>query len=146
MKISSDSFAHNQVIPIKYTCDGDNVNPSLQISEIPSQAKSLVLVVNDPDAPSGRFIHWLLYNISPQTTLIEENSVPQDAQQALTSFGGRSYGGPCPPASTHHYHFKIFALDTELTLDSKADIEDVENAMEKHILDWSEIIGLYQRK
>ena len=146
MKLTSDNFEHEQPIPFRFTCDGDNINPSLQVSEAPNDAKSLVLIIDDPDAPSGKFIHWVLYNIDPKTTKIEENSVPRGAQPALTSFGGKSYGGPCPPSDTHHYHFKIFALDTELSLEDDADIEDVEAAMEDHVLDWTELIGLYERQ
>ena len=146
MKITSSAFEHKQPIPFRFSCDGSNINPALKIAEVPPNAKSLVLIVDDSDAVGGKFTHWLLYNIDPKTTDIEENSVPHNARQATTSFGGKSYGGPCPPSGTHRYHFKLFALDTELALSDSADIEDVENAMENHVIDWTELIGLYSRK
>ena len=146
MKITSKAFQHNQTIPGKYTCDGEDINPPLQIAEVPTKAKSLVLIVDDPDAPSGTFVHWLVFNIPPAITKIEEDSVPANSIEGKTSFGGVSYGGPCPPSGTHNYHFKIYALDEKLKLDAAADKKAVEDAMTEHILDWTEIIGLYERK
>jgi len=146
MKLTSPAFENNQSIPEKYTCDGQDINPPLKIENVPGGAKSLVLIVDDPDAPMGTFNHWVLWNIYPKTNLIEENSLPGGAIEGLNDFRKNSYGGPCPPSGIHHYHFKLYALDTELVLDPSSKKKDVERAMEGHILDFMELIGLYQRK
>lgn len=145
MKLESPAFAGNQSIPKKYTCDGKDINPPLKIEEVPTEAKSLVLIVDDPDAPFGTFTHWLVWNIDPKTTLIEENSVPEGAIQGLNDFGKNSYGGPCPPSGTHHYHFKLYAIDVLLDLPSSSKKSDLERAIKDHILDSAELIGTYQR-
>lgn len=145
MKLTSSAFQNQQPIPSKYSCDGENVNPQLQISEVPEGAKGLVLIVDDPDAPGGTFTHWLLWNIPVEAKTIEENSVPVGAVAGTNDFGKNSYGGPCPPGGVHHYHFKVYALGTGLDLDSSAKKEDLEKAMEDHILDRAELIGSYQR-
>lgn len=144
MVISSPAFENNRDIPAKYTCDGDNVNPPLEISDVPEETKSLLLIVDDPDAPMGTWIHWTVWNINPQTKAIEENSVPQGATEGMTDFGQPGYGGPCPPSGTHRYFFKLYALDTALQLDSSAKVNDLETAMEGHILAQAELIGLYR--
>ena len=146
MKITSPAFENDRSIPVKYTCDGEDINPPLEISGVPEQAQSLVLIIDDTDAPLGSFIHWLVFNINPAISQIEENMIPAGAIEGKTSFGGHAYGGPCPPSGAHHYHFKLFALDIKLDLDNNASKQDVENAMENHLLDWTEIIGLYQRQ
>ncbi len=146
MKIESSAFRQNEAIPSKYTCDGENVNPPLKFSRVPEDAKSLVLIVDDPDAPSGTWVHWTVWNIAPRTEGIGENDVPQGAVEGLTDFGKPGYGGPCPPSGTHRYFFKVFALDITLDLDSSAKIEELEKAMEGHILAKDELIGLYQRQ
>jgi len=112
MKISSPAFSAGGEIPAKYTCNGPNLSPELQISGAPAGGKSLLLVMDDPDAPTGLFTHWLAWNIDPHTTKFAENSVPAGAVQGTNDFGKRGYGGPCPPSGTHRYYFKIFALDT----------------------------------
>ncbi|MCD6500585.1 YbhB/YbcL family Raf kinase inhibitor-like protein [bacterium] len=146
MKIESSAFKENQSIPEKYTCDGENVNPLLKISEVPEAAKSLVLIVDDPDAPMGTWVHWTVWNVSSKTTEIPENSVPEGAIEGMTDFGKPGYGGPCPPSGTHRYFFKLYALDTTLGLSSSAKKVDLEKAMEGHILDKAELIGLYSRQ
>ncbi len=146
MKLTSPAFKNNQNIPEKYTCDGENLSPPLFISDIPVGTESLVLIVDDPDAPSGCFVHWTLWNISPQTTEIPEGKIPENAIEGITDFGKPGYGGPCPPSGIHRYFFKIYALDTRLELDSSATKEDIEEVMEGHILEKAELIGLYQRK
>jgi len=146
MKISSPAFGHNQSIPPKYTCDGENVNPPFMISGASEGTKSFVLINDDPDAPMGTWVHWTLWNIGPKTTEIGENSVPAGTVEGITSFGNSGYGGPCPPSGTHRYFFKLYALDTTLDLDVKAKKIDVEKAMEGHILDRAELVGLYKRK
>lgn len=145
MTITSPVFNHNGFIPKKYTCDGEDINPPLEISGVPVNAKSLVLVVDDPDAPGKTWVHWTLWNINPQTTRIDENSVPAGAVGGVTDFGKPGYGGPCPPSGTHRYFFKIYALDTILNLPASTRKSDLERAMQKHILDQAELIGLYKR-
>jgi len=145
MKLTSSAFENNQWIPSKYTCDGEDINPHLEIGEVPEGAKSLVLIVDDPDAPMGTWVHWVVWNIEPSISLIKEGSVPEGGMEGLNNFGKHSYGGPCPPSGMHHYHFKLYSLDTRLELSSSSKKEDIEKAMEGHILDWAELIGLYQR-
>lgn len=145
MKIESPAFGTNESIPLKYTCDGENVNPQLNISGVPADAKSLVLIVDDPDAPGKTWVHWIVWNIDPGTDEISENSVPAEAIEGVTDFGMPGYGGPCPPSGTHRYFFKVYALDTTLGLDSSATINDLEEAMKDHILRSTELVGLYKR-
>lgn len=145
MHIGSSAFDHNQKIPAKYTCDGEDINPSLDFAEVPEGAKSLALIVDDPDAPAGTWVHWTLWNIAPDIQEIEEKGVPEGAVQGMTSFGRPGYGGPCPPSGTHRYFFKLYALDTELELPEDADAHELEEAMAGHILAQSELIGLYSR-
>lgn len=145
MDISSSAFENNQVIPVKYTCDGENINPPLTFRNVPTEAKSLVLVVDDPDAPSGAWTHWLVYNLDPTIIEIKENSVPNGALQGMTSFGRSGYGGPCPPSGTHHYYFKLYALDTQIENTSDIDQKNFLTKIENHILDQAELIGLYSR-
>jgi len=145
MKISSPAFENNQFIPVKYTCDGEDINPPLQIENVPKEAKSLVLIVDDPDAPIGIWSHWVVFNIDPSVQFIEEDSSPEGAVEGLNDFKKHSYGGPCPPSGTHHYYFRLYALDTTLDLSSEATREDVLEAIKGHILASAELIGLYQR-
>ncbi len=145
MQITSTAFEAGKSIPSKYTCDGENTNPSLAILEAPENAKSLVLILDDPDSPTGTWIHWLMWNIDPSTGIIAENSVPEGAVQGTTSFGKAEYGGPCPHSGQHRYFFKIFALDIMLDLDASTDISALEEAMQGHILDQAEIMGVYSR-
>lgn len=146
MKILSPAFTHNSKIPEKYTCDGENVNPPLEIKEIPEGTQSMVLIVEDPDAPMGRFLHWLVFNIPPHISFIEENSIPEGAIQGMNDFGKENYGGPCPPFGAHRYFFKIFSLDKKLDLRPGARLNEVEREMENHILGQAQLIGVYQRK
>jgi len=145
MKIESPAFGSNQYIPSKYTCEGDNVNPPLRFIGVPESAKSLVLIVDDPDAPMGTWVHWTVWNISPKVQEIPEDSTPEGAVEGVTDFGKPGYGGPCPPSGTHRYFFKLFALDTTLSLDSSARASEVEKAMEGHIIEKAELVGLYER-
>ena len=143
LTITSPAFENNKSIPSKYTCDGNDVNPALNIEGIPDETKSLVLIVDDPDAPMGTWDHWIVWNIPP-TNKIEENSVP--GTEGLNDFRKHSYGGPCPPSGTHRYFFKVYALDTKLDLDPNSRKEDVEKAMKNHILAKGELVGLYSRR
>src|SRR6202011_2809017 len=116
MKITSSAFQEGGIIPEKFSKNGQNANPALRISGTPAEAKSLVLIVDDPDAPVGLFTHWLVWNIDPKTTEIAEQSVPHRAVQGANDFPGRRYDGPQPPSGTHRYYFKVFALDQMLSL------------------------------
>ncbi len=146
LKITSPAFENNGDIPPKYTCDGDNVNPELIFEGVPSGAESLVLIVDDPDAPRGTWVHWTVWNIDPSTDSIVEDSVPPGAVEGNTDFGRPGYGGPCPPSGTHRYFFKLYALDTDLDLDIASEASDIEAAMERHVLASAELIGLYSRQ
>jgi Raf kinase inhibitor-like YbhB/YbcL family protein len=142
MKLKSPAFENNNNIPKRFTCDGEGVNPPLEIENIPNGAKSLALIVDDPDAPMGTFVHWVVYDI-PIVTKIEENSVP--GKQGVNTMRGKNWVSPCPPSGTHRYIFKLYALDTELKLKDGADKRAVEKAMESHVLGKAELIGLYKR-
>ncbi len=142
MKIISPAFEHNQIIPRKYTCQGEDTSPPLEISHIPQETKSLSLIVDDPDAPMGTWVHWVVFDI-PITTKIEENTIP--GKQGINDFGKRDYGGPCPPSGTHRYFFKIYSLDTTLNLKEGISIKALEKAMQGHILGQAELIGLYKK-
>jgi len=146
LTVSSPVFENNSTIPSKYTCDGANVNPPLSIEHVPDGTKSLALVVDDPDAPAGVWVHWVLWNIQPETKELKENSVPRGAQQGMNDFRKHPYSGPCPPSGTHRYVFKIYALDTILTISPDATKTDLEKAMKGHIIEQGHIIGLYKRK
>jgi len=145
MKISSIAFEQNGQIPKKYTCDGSDVNPPLKFEGVPAEAKSLALIVDDPDAPVGTWVHWVLWNIDPKTSEIKENSVPKSAKQGMNDFRKHDYGGPCPPSGTHRYFFKLYALDITLNLGPNATKGDIESSIKGHILANAELIGLYKR-
>jgi Raf kinase inhibitor-like YbhB/YbcL family protein len=144
MKITSSAFGNNLKIPSIYSCDGENINPPLSFVDVPTNAKSLVLIMDDPDAPNGTFVHWILFNIDPKTIEIKENSVPQSALLGITSTGKPGYVSVCPPQGTHRYFLKLYALDTTLNLNSPNKTA-LEKEMQEHILDQAEIIGLYSR-
>ena len=146
MKLSSSSFADNGMIPAKFTCNGVNVNPELSISAVPSSTKSLALIVDDPDAVSKVWVHWVVFNITPGTERIAEDSVPAGAVQGTTDFQTAKYGGPCPQSGTHRYLFTLYALDNTLDLDSSATKKDVESAMQGHIVAQAALTGLYKRQ
>ena len=146
MKITSSAFENNSPIPPKYTCDGNDFSPPLQFSEVPTEAKSLVLICDDPDAPGQTWVHWTIWNIDPKTTQIEEGTVPSGIVQGLTSFGQVGYGGPCPPSGTHRYFFKLYALDNKLNIPYQAGKEDLEKVMVGRIIAQAEIIGTYSKE
>lgn len=145
MKITSPEFGANKKIPSKYTCEGEDVNPPLEFEDVPEDAKSLVLIVDDPDAPSKTWVHWVVFNIPPDTESIDEDTVPDEAILGRTDFGNKSYGGPCPPSGAHRYFFKLYALDIELDLESGSVKQEVEYAMQNHVIDHAEIIGIFAR-
>ena len=128
MIICSLAFKNNQTIPDIYTCHGQNINPPFEIEGVPADSKSLVLFIDDPDAPSGDWVHWIVWNIDPKTTLIETNSIPSGAMVGKNGSGHNKYDGPCPPSGIHHYQFKIFALDEILSLE-KASSKDRPESM-----------------
>ena len=143
LRITSPVFENNGFIPAKYTCDGDNVNPPLRIEGMPKETESLILIVDDPDAPMGTWDHWIVWNIPP-TEKIEENSIP--GTEGLNDFRRHSYGGPCPPSGTHRYFFRVYALDMKLELNPDSRKKNVERAMEAHVLAKGQIMGLYRRR
>ena len=145
MKVTSFAFQEGANIPSKFTCDGENTSPPLQIADIPSEAKSLALVVDDPDVPSGLFTHWAVWNIPPQTSAVGEGNVPKGVQ-GTNDFAKSGYGGPCPPSGTHRYYFKIFALDRELDLPFGAKRGQLDAAMKGHVVAQGELMGRYSRK
>jgi len=145
MKITSSAFQEGGNIPSKFSCDGGNTSPPLQISNVPPEAKSLVLIVDDPDAPSGLFTHWAVWNISPQTNTVAEGSTPKGVQ-GTNDFGRSGYGGPCPPYGMHRYYFKIFALDRELDLPFGAKRSQLDAALKGHAIAQGELMGRYSRK
>jgi len=146
MLLSSRVFENNDKIPQKYSCEGEGINPPLIISEIPERAKSLVLIVDDPDAPMGTFVHWVVFNISPTTTEIPEGKVPEGSISGKNSVGLTNFIAPCPPSGTHRYRFFLWALSEKLDLPEGASREDVETAASKYILDKAELTGTYQKQ
>jgi Raf kinase inhibitor-like YbhB/YbcL family protein len=146
ISISSPAFQAGGDIPAKFTCNGTNVSPELQIGGVPNEAKSLALIVDDPDAPRALFTHWIVWNIDPKTTRVAENSAPTAGVQGTNDFGKRNYGGPCPPSGTHRYFFKIFALDTKLESKPGARRAELDAAMRGHVLAQGELMGRYSHK
>ena len=152
MRISSPAFKDKQTLPVQYTCDGENISPPLEFGEIPTNAKSLVLLMEDPDtprdvSPDGMWDHWIVYNIPPTTTVVELGQNPPGVLGLNTS-GGRTYQPACPPSGEHRYFFKLIALDSLLEFDdpSKVTKKIIEDEMEDHIIDQAELVGLYSRK
>ena len=145
MKITSSAFQEGGNIPSKFTCDGSDTSPPLQITGVPSEAKSLVLIADDPDAPSGLFTHWLIWNIPPQTNSVGEGSPPKGVE-GTNDFGKSGYRGPCPPPGTHRYSFKIYALDRELDLRGGAKRSQLDAAMKGHVVAQGVLVGRYARK
>lgn len=146
MKISTTAFSERRPIPERFTADGLNINPPLAISGVPQEAKSLVLVVDDPDAPMGTWNHWLVWNIKPDTASIREDSVPRGAVVGRNDAGTAAYVGPSPPSGTHRYYFRLYALDTRLDLPGGSDRSALDEAMRSHIIAKSEILGRYGRE
>lgn len=143
-------FESQQFIPSKYTCDGENISPPLKFLQVPQGAKSLVLIVDDPDAPGGTFDHWIVWNLPPHLTELSEGAhefkqLSPRPQQGINGFNKSFYKGPCPPqGKPHHYYFKLYALDKQLSLAEGSTKHEVEKAMAGHILDHAELVGLYQ--
>jgi len=150
MKLTSSAFEHNGAIPSEYTCDGSDTSPELDIEDVPENTKSLALINDDPDVPKeirpdGLWVHWVVWNIPPDTNNIPKGTEPSGVA-GNSNFGKTGYGGPCPPSGTHRYFFKLYALDTELSLQEGSTKDDVEKAMKGHIIEKTELIGTYQRQ
>jgi Raf kinase inhibitor-like YbhB/YbcL family protein len=145
LSLSSSGFSHNGMIPAAYTCDGENKVPDLTWSGAPEGTQSYALIVDDPDAPSKVWVHWVVYNIPASVNKIDARN-SQQYPAGLNDFGKKTYGGPCPPAGTHRYHFTLYALDTTLNLSDTPKKEQVLAAMEGHILSKVTLIGRYERR
>jgi Raf kinase inhibitor-like YbhB/YbcL family protein len=144
LTVTSSAFVNNGNIPTEYTCEGQEVNPPLFIGNIPAAAKSLAIILHDPDAAApGGFTHWVLWNISPAENKIPENY--KGAEQGLNGAAKKGYKGMCPPTGTHHYHFMVYALDTKLDLDGKTNKDALEKSMQGHILSQGDLVGLYKK-
>jgi Raf kinase inhibitor-like YbhB/YbcL family protein len=151
LKLTSNAFKEGEAIPRGYTCEGANVSPSLEWTGVPKNAKTIAIIADDPDAPAGTWVHWVLYNLpadglglienTPQTETLKGGGV-----QGKNDFGKIGYGGPCPPSGTHHYFFKFYALDSELPLTPGATKAEVEKAMEGHIVGQAQLMGTYRRE
>jgi Raf kinase inhibitor-like YbhB/YbcL family protein len=142
LTVSSPAFRYEGMIPSKYTCDGESINPPLQIDQIPEETKTLAIIMEDPDAPKGTYDHWLLWNISPKNR-ISENSIP--GISGINSSGKTGYHAPCPPSGSHRYYFHVYALDTTLDLGAGSNKEALQKAMKTHILAKGTLMGHYQR-
>jgi Raf kinase inhibitor-like YbhB/YbcL family protein len=144
IKVESSAFKANQSIPKKYTCDGADVSPPLTLRDVPKETKSIAIIVVDPDAPSGVFDHWIVWNIPGDKTELQEGvKLPH---QGINHFREMRYRGPCPPkGKPHRYFFKVYALDTLLNLPDGSSKEQLEDALDQHILSQGELIGIYQR-
>jgi len=148
MSLSSSSFQKNASIPTQYTAQGEEVSPPLEWKNVPKRTRSLALVCVDPDAPNGNWVHWILYNIPPTLDHIEKGggNLPAQVRIGKNSHGNRAYNGPNPPNGTHHYHFKLYALDKVLDLKAGATQDDLQKSMEGHILEETTFVGLYKKK
>ncbi len=142
MKLRSNAFENNAFIPEKYSCKGADINPEIMWEDIPEGTKSFALSVKDPDAPSGTFVHWLVYDIDKNKTKIEENSIP--GKQVKNSFGKKNYGGPCPPSGVHRYYFRLFSLDTE-SLGNITSQEEFDKKVEEHTIGKAELMGKFEK-
>lgn len=145
MNLSSSAFDDNQPIPAKYTCQGDNISPQLGFVDVPAEAKSLALIFHDPDAVSGDFTHWLVWNISPSARELAENYAGEGASQGKTDFGRPGYGGPCPTTGTgtHRYIFELYALDTVLDIPDSTTRDQLARAIQGHELASAKLVGLF---
>ncbi|MDI3517704.1 MAG: hypothetical protein PWP09_1770 [Thermotogota bacterium] len=147
-------FSSGEMIPSKYTCEGVDTNPPLKLENLDSKAVSLAIIVDDPDAPIGTFVHWVAWNIPPVKEIpeglpkVEKTTTPLEMVQGRNDFGRIGYNGPCPPRGhgIHHYHFKVYVLDTKLELKPGSRKKELEKAMKGHIIQQGELVGLYERK
>jgi Raf kinase inhibitor-like YbhB/YbcL family protein len=151
ISVSSSAFEEGSMIPSKYTCDGKDISPPLKWEGVPEGTSSIALISDDPDAPMGTWVHWVMWNVPPDAQGLPEN-VPPDSQlpdgsrQGITDFGRSGYGGPCPPGGTHRYYFKVYALDTMVDLPTSARKGDLLKAAEGHVLAEGQLMGRYSRR
>lgn len=143
MKIESPAFASNTIIPEKYTCEGEDNNPPLTITDVPGDAKSLALIMHDPDSPTGDWVHWTIWNLDPKTTSIPESLLPPEASQGVTSFKSIGYGGACPHDGTHRYVFDLYALDKQLDLGAGATREQLLQVIDGHVIETAQLVGIF---
>ena len=150
MRLTSPVFRHDGDIPSKYTCDGDDVSPPIEWSDVPSDARTLALICDDPDAPKKDFSHWVLFNIPTTAGALPEHvaakqELPDGSRQGKNDFGKVGYGGPCPPSGTHRYRFTLYAVDTDLGVPASSSRKDVEAALKEHVLETAQLTGAYTR-
>jgi len=150
IKVKSEAFEEGGMIPKKYTCDGEDASPPLSWTGVPEGTEALALICDDPDAPVGTWVHWVIFNIPPDTTGLSENIPPErvlesGARQGRNDFGNIGYGGPCPPRGTHRYYFKLYALDKKVDLEPGATKDELLKAMEGHVLAEGRLMGRYKR-
>ncbi|AEG18781.1 YbhB/YbcL family Raf kinase inhibitor-like protein [Methanobacterium paludis] len=150
IKVKSTVFGEGNPIPKRYTCDGLNVSPPLEMSGVQESAKSLAIICEDPDAPSGVWTHWVIFNIPPESKTLPEGVemdelLEDGSKQGLNDSGMVGYSGPCPPGGTHRYYFRVYALDSKLDLPPRISKQELLNAMEGHVLDKGQLMGLYSR-
>lgn len=151
IKITSPAFEEGEMVPKKYTCDSLDVSPPLSWTSVPEGTKSFAIICDDPDAPMGTWVHWVLFNLPANTKQLPENIPPKrtlenGAKQGKNDFGKIGYGGPCPPSGTHRYYFKLYALDEIINLDAGVTKKQLLEAMEGHILAYGQLIGRYKRQ
>jgi Raf kinase inhibitor-like YbhB/YbcL family protein len=153
LKLTSSAFSHDGEIPSKYTCEGDDLSPPLAWSGVPANAKSLALIVDDPDAPDPAapkmtWVHWVLYNIPASAAALAEGAkaLPAGTLQGLNDWKRTGYGGPCPPIGRHRYFHKLYALDTALANLGQVPKAKLEGAMKPHVIAQAELIGTYQKR
>jgi len=142
-RLTSPAFADGAAIPDKYTCKGENLSPPLSITGAPEATASLALILHDPDSPSGNFLHWTMWNMPANTAAITENAAPLGSVSGVNDFGETRYGGPCPHTGTHHYVFDLYALDVELALSPGATRQELQDAMEGHVLMQARLTGIF---
>ena len=147
MKLISPTFSHYTNIPVRYTCDGKNISPLLEWTEVPSHTKSLVLIMDDPDAPVGTWNHWIIFNLPASLTTLPEGIkiFPSGTKFGKNSWGKTEYGGPCPPDRQHRYFFKLYALSVILDLPNGTSKEEIQSVMKEKIITETKLIGLYAR-
>ncbi|MBJ6752092.1 YbhB/YbcL family Raf kinase inhibitor-like protein [Geomonas anaerohicana] len=146
LKLTSTAFSNSGSIPATFTCDGSNASPPLAIAGVPKEARSLALIMDDPDAPGGTWAHWVLWNIDPATTQIAQGAIPRRAQQGENSWRRKSYGGPCPPSGQHRYYFRLYALSERLNLPANSTRKELDLAMRGKILAQAELLGVYAHR
>jgi len=151
IKVTSSAFTDGGMIPAKYTCDGADFSPPLEWESVPEGTKSIALICDDPDAPMGTFVHWVLFNLPGGTRQLQENmpaeaTLPNGARQGRNDFGRTGYGGPCPPGGTHRYFFRLYALDKQIELGAGIKKRDLLKAMDGHVLAEGQLMGKYKRQ